>query len=121
MFKVLLTLQTMAKPKHCKISINFYRLYNDDILKANISKFNPNDYIELYVTESNMVREDYINAIKKFTERFTHLWIIPQVVNNAGSINEGFEGYDIEAIMDSMIPEDLTDHYAKVKKRLNLT
>ena len=103
-----------------KISINFYRLYNDDILKANISKFNPNDYIELYVTESNMVREDYINAIKKYTEHFTHLWIIPQVVTNTGTVNEDFNGYDIEAIMDDMIPEDLTDFYTKVKNKINL-
>lgn len=103
-----------------KVSINFYRLYNDEILTKNISKLNTNDYIELYVTESNMVKEDYINAIKKYTERFTHLWIIPQVVSATGSINEDFNGYDIEAIMDDMIPDDLMDFYIKVKNKINL-
>ena len=68
-----------------------------------------------------MVKEDYINRIKEFTERFTHLWIIPQVVVNTGTINEDFNGYDIEAIMDNMIPEDLTDYYEKVKNKINLT
>ena len=104
-----------------RISINFYRFYNDDILNANISKLNSDDYIELYVTETNMVKEDYINAIKSFTERFTHLWIIPQVVTSTGSVNEDFQGYDIESIMDSMIPEDLTEYYEKVKKHIKMT
>lgn len=104
-----------------KISINFYRLYNDDILTTNISKLNPNDYIELYVTETNMVKEDYINAIKKYTEKFTHLWIIPQVVTNSEAINESFQGYDIAAIIDSLIPDELSEFYEKVKNKINIT
>lgn len=104
-----------------KVSIRFHRLYNDDVLYVDLDSLETNDYIELYVTETNMVKEDYINRIKEFTKLFTHLWIIPQVVANAGSINEDFKGYDIEAIMDNMIPEDLTDFYKKVKNKINLT
>lgn len=104
-----------------KISINFYRLYNKDILKTDISKLNSNDYIELYVTETNLIQEDYINSIKKFTEKFTHIWIIPQVVENTGFVNEDFKGYDIESIMENSIPEDLIDLYSKVKNKINLT
>lgn len=104
-----------------KVSIRFHRLYNDDVLYVDLYSIETNDYIELYVTETNMVKEDYINRIKEFTKRFTHLWIIPQVVANTGSINEDFKGYDIEAIMDNMIPEDLTDFYKKVKNKINLT
>jgi DNA-binding ferritin-like protein (Dps family) len=103
------------------VSIRFHRLYNDDVLYVDLDSLETNDYIELYVTETNMVKEDYINRIKEFTKLFTHLWIIPQVVANAGSINEDFKGYDIEAIMDNMIPEDLTDFYKKVKNKINLT
>ena len=100
-------------------SINFYRLYNDEILTRDIMELNTNDYIELYVTETNMSREEYVTTIKKYTERFNHLWIIPQVVASTGQINEEFSGYDITDIMDSMIPDDLQEFYAKVKARIN--
>ena len=104
-----------------KVSIRFHRLYNEDVLYTDLDSLETNDYIELYVTETNMVKEDYINRIKEFTERFTHLWIIPQVVANTGTINEDFKGYDIESIMDNMIPEELIDYYEKVKNKINLT
>jgi DNA repair exonuclease SbcCD nuclease subunit len=99
------------------VSINFYRFYNDDILNKDITKLNNNDYIELYVTEYNMSKDEYIAVIKKYTEYFRHLWIIPQIVpsNNTG---ESFNGYDIEAIMNEMIPEDLMEFYNKVKHKI---
>jgi hypothetical protein len=79
---------------------------------------NNDDYVELYVSELNMVKESYINTIKKYTERFTHLWIIPQVVTTTIS-NENFTGYDIEAITQRMIPDELLDMFEKVKNRMN--
>lgn len=100
-------------------SINFYRLYNDEILTRDIMTLNTNDYIELYVTETNMSREEYVMTIKKYTERFNHLWIIPQVVTSTNQMNEEFSGYDITDIMDSMIPDDLQEFYDKVKTRIN--
>lgn len=99
-------------------SISFHRIYNDDILTTDISSMDNDDYVELYVSELNMVKESYINTIKKYTEHFTHLWIIPQVVTTNIS-NENFTGYDIEAIMDNMIPEDLMEQYNKVKHKIN--
>lgn len=99
-------------------SIKFYRLYNDEILNKDITTFNVDDYIELYVTETNMSKDEYVAAIKKYTEHFTHLWIIPQVVASNGNVNENFEGYDIEAIMENSIPDDLKDFYEIVKKRV---
>ena len=101
-----------------KISINFYRFYNEDILKTDISKLNCNDYIELYVSETDMVKESYIEAIKQFTEKFSHIWIIPQVVAMSENINEDFKGYDIEAIMENSIPEDLCELFDKIKHKL---
>jgi DNA repair exonuclease SbcCD nuclease subunit len=99
-------------------SISFHRIYNDDILTTDISKMNNNDYVELYVSELNMAKESYINTIKKYTEHFTHLWIIPQVVTTNIS-NENFTGYDIEEITQHMIPDDLLHLFEKVKSRLN--
>ena len=100
-------------------SIRFYRLYNEEILTKDITTLNPNDYIELYVTETNMSCEEYVTTIKKYTERFNHLWIIPQVVASTSAINEEFSGYDITDIMDSIIPEDLQEFYSKVKAKIN--
>lgn len=100
-----------------KHSINFYRLYNDEILNADISKFNTNDYIELYINEHNISREDYVNSIKIFTDNITHLWIIPQI-NIKTNTNESFESYDIEHIITNTIPDELTDYFAKVKNKL---
>ena len=102
-----------------KESINFYRFYNDEILNKDIDSLNTNDYIEIYVSEINMSKDDYITAIKKFTDRFTHLWIIPQVVSNTSATGEDFKEYDIEAIMADMIPDDLQHFFEKVKNRLN--
>ena len=102
-----------------KESINFYRFYNDEILNKNIDSLNTNDYIEIYVSEINMSKDDYITPIKKFTDRFTHLWIIPQVVSNTSATGEDFKEYDIEAIMADMIPDDLQHFFEKVKNRLN--
>lgn len=104
-----------------EVSIKFYRLYNDEILNKNIKDMNADDYIELYVTETNMSKESYVNSIKKYTERFSHLWIIPQVTEHTGTIDENFKGYDIEAIMEGMIPDDLTVFYSKVKNHLKMT
>ena len=100
------------------VSINFYRLYNDEILKCNINDYNQDDYIELYVTEKNMYLDEYINTIKKFTEKFTHLWIIPQTVLLNENINESFTGYNLEHIMDELIPADLKEFYNKVKTKI---
>jgi DNA repair exonuclease SbcCD nuclease subunit len=102
-----------------KESIQFHRLYNEEVLTTDLSKFNSNDYIELYISETNMSCDDYTNAIKQYTSQFTHLWIIPQVVHSTGTINEDFKEYDIAAIMESLIPDDLQDFFKKVKTRLN--
>lgn len=104
-----------------RVSINFYRLRNEEILNTDISKLNSTDYIELYVNELDMAKEDYINTIKKFTEKFNHLWIIPTITENKELITEDFKGYDIESIMESMIPEDLIYLYSKIKKEIKLT
>lgn len=100
-----------------KTSISFYRLYNDEVLNFDINKINSDDYIELYVSENNMIKTEYINAIKKFTDKFTHLWIIPQVVEK--SINgESFTGYNMEQIIEDIIPDELKDYYEKIKVKI---
>jgi hypothetical protein len=99
-------------------SISFHRIYNDDILTTDISTIDNNDYIELYVSDTNLNKEVYINSIKKYSERFTHLWVIPQT-SGSNITTENFEGYDIDQITQSIIPDDLINLFEKVKQRLN--
>lgn len=96
-------------------SIKFHRIYNEDVLKC--KDFGQGDYIELYVTNDLIGRTEYVDAIKWHTERYTHLWVIPQVSNSIVGIDqEHFENYDIEKIMEDSIPNDLKDMYSMVKK-----
>ena len=102
-----------------KTSIKFYRLYNDEILNADLTKFNKDDYIELYVTENNLSKDNYITAIKSFTDEFSKVWTIPQSVTNTNTDTTEFTGYDIESIIDDMIPEDLNPFYLRIKSKIN--
>lgn len=97
-------------------SIKFWRLYNDEIFDENfIYSLKHHDYIELYISETNMSKEKYINELKRYTDKCGHVWIIPKVEDKVTSLENGFETYDIEAIMENMIPDDLKEHFNKVK------
>ena len=98
-------------------SIKFYRLYDDMVLSFDIDSINSNDYIELYISETNMVKTEYINAIKKFTDKFIHLWIIPQIVEKTID-GEQFTGYNMEQIIEDIIPEELKEYYEKIKAKI---
>lgn len=99
-------------------SIKFYRFYNEEIFNNDLSLFNCNDYIELYISETNMIKEKYIEEIKLYTEKFSHLWIIPKIEERSTSLENGFEIYNIESIIESVIPEDLKEYFNKVKNNI---
>lgn len=101
-----------------EVSIKFYRFRNEEILYVDVEKFNVNDYIELYISETDLIKQSYIDAIKQFTERFTHIWIIPQVVKFE-NVNESFELYNIEEMIEASIPEELKHFFEQIKHRLN--
>ena len=93
-------------------SIRFYRLYNDDIFKS--WEFQPNDYIEIYITQSNLASPKYNDRINHFTKTYKNTWVIPQV--NVLDVNDNvtFEGYDIAAIAKNLIPENLKQKFEMV-------
>lgn len=100
------------------VSIKFHRIYNEDVL--NCVEYNPNDYIELYVLNDKIGLVEYVDAVKWYSERFSHLWVIPQVSQSIVGIDqENFEHYDIEKIMDDSIPDDLKHLYDRVKKYMS--
>lgn len=99
-------------------SIHFWRLYNDSIFDdAIVSRFKSTDYIELYINQYNLIKDSFNDKIKWFTTTFKNLWVIPQVeqtvIESADSLDI-FEGYNIEAICKSMIPEKLTSKFEAV-------
>lgn len=93
-------------------SIKFHRLYNEEIFGD--KDFGSNDYIELYISQNNMIERRYIDIINQYTKLFKHIWIIPQVVNNDNLIDEKIENYDIEALTREMIPEELKDKFNQI-------
>lgn len=99
-------------------SINFYRLYDNEILDFDISVLNVNDYIELYLMENNMIKQSYMDKLKKFVETFSHVWIIPQITKIENETSD-FKIYDIESIIEESISDELKPFYDIVKKRLN--
>ena len=99
-------------------SIKFHRLYNEDIFK-NDSFIEDHDYIELYISQNNMVMQNYIDRINYFTKTYKHIWIIPQIASNDNLDNEKIENYDIEALTREMIPEELKGKFEMVLSQIN--
>lgn len=100
-------------------SIRFWRLYNEDIFNSKKFKLiRSGDYVELYISQSNMSIPEYIEKINKYTQELKNIWVIPQTETILNEDMEKFEGYDIEKITERMIPTELKD---KFKMVLNYT
>ena len=97
-------------------SIQFWRLYNEDIFDPYNAYIKDRDYIELYISESNMSDPKYIEKLNFFTQTYKNIWIIPQTNTNANYELEKFEGYDIKEITKNMIPENLQNKFEEVLK-----
>lgn len=97
-------------------SIQFWRLYNEDIFDPYNAYIKDRDYIELYISESNMSDPKYIEKLNFFIQTYKNIWIIPQTNANANYELEKFEGYDIKEITKNMIPENLQNKFEEVLK-----
>lgn len=99
-------------------SIKFHRIYNQDIF--NDLEYNKNDYIEIYINQSNMISHDYIDRINYITKTWKNLWIVPQTDVVSGSLSEDvFSGYDIDDIARKIVPDDLKDKFNTIIKYFN--
>lgn len=102
-----------------KCSIKFWRLYNEDIFnKKKIDKISNKDYVEVYVSQTNMMDVKYVERINEMTKELKNIWIIPQTEELVGDDLERFEGYDIEKITMNMIPDELKDKFEQVLNSL---
>jgi hypothetical protein len=100
---------------HNNTSISFWRLYNDDIFEER-EDIKSGDYIELYIKQSNMSDDKYMEYINYYTGNFKHVWIIPQSDDMIVGDIEKFEGYDIEEMIKTMIPKELQSKFERVLK-----
>lgn len=100
-----------------KYSIRFWRLKNEAIFDEN--NFKEWDYIELYITQSNMANSEYLTKINEYTKNFKNVWVIPMSNDNTLKDDVKFEGYDIESIINECIPKELSDKFEQIKERLN--
>lgn len=99
-------------------SIKFYRFYNEDILN-DLSYLKLNDYIELYVNQSNLSKESFNTKINNMMKEYKNIWIIPQANVLDSSDDIKFEGYDVASIAKELIPEDLQDKFNTVVNNVN--
>ena len=97
-------------------SINFWRIYNDEIFNEN--KWKPEDYIEIYIDQKNLIKDIYISEIERLSKTYKNLTIIPQDDSNNVSTME-FGNYDILDITRNMIPEELREKYEKVISQIS--
>ena len=98
-------------------SIRFWRLKNEDIFKEN--NFKEWDYIELYITQSNMTNEIYLKKINEYTKSYKNVWVIPMSNDNNIKDDVKFEGYDIESVINECIPKELEEKFNQITERLN--
>ena len=97
-----------------KHSIRFWRLYGDDIFDdEKLSKIHKQDYIELYINQNDMLKDEYINKINELVESYKNIWVIPKSSDVRMDL-EKFDGFDIKDITRSMIDDDLLDKYNSV-------
>lgn len=102
-----------------KCSIKFWRLYDEDIFnKKKTSKISDNDYVELYISQTNMMDTKYVERINEMTKVLKNIWVIPQTEEALDTDIEKFEGYDIEKITMNMIPDELKDKFEMVLNSL---
>lgn len=98
-------------------SIRFWRLKNEAIFDDN--NFKEWDYIELYITQSNMTDPEYLTKINEYTKNFKNVWVIPMSNDNTLKDDVKFEGYDIESIINECVPKELSDKFEQIKEKLN--
>lgn len=100
-------------------SIRFWRFYDDEILSIpkNIKK---DDYIEIYISKSKIAQKKYADAYAKWVKKFKNIWRVPQIDDGQGAANiKQFEGYNIENMTESMVPDELKPKFYLIKQYIN--
>ncbi len=99
-------------------SIKFWRLYNDDILNMNKAKYNQWDYIELYIDRDKVNNPEYYDKINSLQKSFKNVRVIPQINQHIDMQLTDFGGYDIEQVINGVIPDKLKTKFAQVIEKI---
>lgn len=102
-------------------SIKFWRLFDKDIFNDDfISKFNQDDYIEMYINKANLLDDTYLTKLATIRKKFKNSIIIPNdvVTEQTGSAPINFDDYDLERIIEEKIPEHLREKFQIIKGRI---
>ena len=97
-----------------KTSINFWRLYDEQIF--NDHKYKSNDYFEIYISQQNLQDPRYSEKLSEYIRKYKNALIIPQY---AQQIDESVElqeinSYNIENMIKDLIPDHLKSKFDKV-------
>ena len=100
-------------PNH--ISIQFWRIYNDEIF--NDLSLRPHDYIEIYIDRDSLTKPTCQERLSELRSKYKNLWIIPQQKDI--EIKTMDVTKDISQIIESHIPDELIDKFNIIKGALN--
>lgn len=96
------------------VSINFWRLYDDQIF--NDHKYKSNDYFELYISQQNLQDPKYVGKLSEYIKKYKNTMVIPQysqMINEDAEICE-LNSYNIENMIKKCIPENLQPRFEKI-------
>lgn len=96
-------------------SIKFWRIYNDEIFHK--TPFKEHDYIEIYIDQELLTKQEYQNQISELRAQYKNLWVIPQ--RGEVEVQTVDVTMDMESIIESHIPENLHDKFIAIKQTLN--
>ena len=88
-----------------KSSIKFFRFYNEEIFKS--IQLNKNDYIELYINQDNLIREEYVEKVRELINTYHNCTILPKSVKVSEDTFESVDMYNIEELCRQCIPDEL--------------
>lgn len=98
-----------------KYSINFWRYYDEEVLQdINAAQ---GDYIELYIKQGLLSRQDYQDRIAELKATYGNLWIIPQYEQI--EIQQIDIQRDMNSIIKDLIPDEIKDKFDILEQQIN--
>lgn len=104
-------------PNHS--SIKFWRVWNDNILSYDVSTISKEDYVEIYVNQSELLNEVYIKKLEEFTSKIHNCMIIPQSNRIDESVDEDIVNYNLVDLCKNNIPQELQEKFNIVLEKSN--
>lgn len=102
-----------------KTSIRFWRLYDSDILK-DLSYIDKDDYVELYISQENLLLKEYNNKIQEIGCKVRNCKTIPNISQNIEYSKEDIGNFDINSMISLTIPDHLKNKFKIIENSADL-